>query len=111
MTYFCLQLAITPNGLIAHLLGPIEGQKHDAFKLVESGLLDKLQPLSLPNVQPHIVYGDPAYGVTLTILCTFCGQQLTRTSRERFQLKYEFSPCFRRVLIQKDNSTVCLSGL
>ncbi|CAH3170271.1 unnamed protein product [Porites evermanni] len=32
-----------PNGLIAHLFGPIEGKRHDAFMLGVSGLADKLR--------------------------------------------------------------------
>ena len=37
-----LQSLVTPNGLIAHLFGPIEGKRHDAFMLSESGLSSKL---------------------------------------------------------------------
>ena len=37
------QIVITPDGLIAHAFGPVEGCRHDAGVLGESGLLPLLQ--------------------------------------------------------------------
>ncbi|KXJ13842.1 protein ALP1-like isoform X2 [Exaiptasia diaphana] len=71
-----------PNGLIAHLFGPIEGRRHDAFMLGESGLADKLRPLQRPNGEPYVIYGDPAYGLTRNILAPFRGAQLTHDQQE-----------------------------
>ena len=39
------QSITAPNGLIAHMFGPIEGRRHDAFMLSISGLPCKLHPL------------------------------------------------------------------
>ena len=64
---------VTPNGLIAHLFGPIEGQRHDAFMLSESGLTLKLSQFTQANGQPFVVYGDPAYGVTQNIIAPLRG--------------------------------------
>ena len=50
------------------MYGPIEGRRHDAFMLGESGLLDKLRRFEKPNGDPYIIYGDPAYGLTLIII-------------------------------------------
>ena len=66
-----LQSLITPNGLIAHLFGSIEGKRHDAFMLAENGLASKLMRFNQANGQPYIVYGDPAYGISRNILAPF----------------------------------------
>lgn len=44
-----LQSIQAPNGLIAHMFGPIEGRRHDAFMLGVSDLLPKLQGFVQPN--------------------------------------------------------------
>lgn len=67
----------TPNGLIAHMFGPIEGRRHDAFMLAESGLQEKLIHITKPNGDPYVVYGDPAYGLSHNILAPFRGAHLT----------------------------------
>ncbi|KAK3733408.1 hypothetical protein QZH41_012167, partial [Actinostola sp. cb2023] len=58
---------VTPNGLIAHLFGPIEGRRHDAFMLGVSGLTARLQRFVKQNGEPYVIYGDPAYGITRNI--------------------------------------------
>ena len=79
----------TPNGLIAHLFGLIEGRRHDAYMLSESGLLEKLRPLTHANGDPCAVYGDPcavygdpACGVSLNIISLFHGSNLTAAERD-----------------------------
>ena len=62
---------MAPNGIIAHLFGPIEGRRHDAFMLGESNLLPLLAR------DPYVVYGDPAYGITRHIISLFRGAHLT----------------------------------
>lgn len=74
---FPLQSLETPNGLIAHLFGPIEGRRHDAFMLGESGLQDKLKYITKPNGEPFVIYGDPGYGLALNILASFRGFHFT----------------------------------
>ena len=37
------QSVVTPFGIVVHLYGPVEGKRHDASMLRESGLLDDLQ--------------------------------------------------------------------
>ena len=66
-----------PNGLIANLLGPIEGKRHDSFMLSESGLQEQLRNIRKPSGQPYVLYGDPAYGVTNNIIAPFRGADLT----------------------------------
>lgn len=79
---FKLQSVHAPNGLIAHLFGPIEGRRHDAFMLGESGLIHILQRFRKPNGEPYIIYGDPAYGNTRNILAPFRGARLTADQQE-----------------------------
>ena len=64
------------------MYGPIEGRRHDAFMLGESGLLDKLLRFEKPNGDPYIIYGDPAYGLTLNIMSPFRGAHLTDNEQE-----------------------------
>ena len=59
------------------MFGPIEGRRHDAYMLSESGIQNKLQRLTQPNGQPYLLYGDPAYGVSQNVISAFRGPQLT----------------------------------
>ena len=69
--------------MIAHLYGPIEGRRHDAFMLAESGLAQKLAHFNQPSGQPYVIYGDPAYGVSRNILAPFRGAQLTSQQQQQ----------------------------
>ena len=58
------QLVVTPDGLIALLFGPINGNRHDSFMLSKSQLIQKLRELMPEDGSNGIVwalYGDPAY--------------------------------------------------
>lgn len=95
---FLLQAVEAPNGLIAHLFGPIEGRRHDAFMLAVSGLQEKLIHITKPNGEPYVVYGDPAYGLSQNILAPFRGANLsaqqkqfnTRMSKVRTSVEWVF---------------------
>lgn len=71
------QSVVAPNGLIAHMFGPIEGRRHDAFMLGVSGLTDKLSRFQTPTGEPYVVYGDPAYGLARNIIGPFRGAHIT----------------------------------
>ena len=72
------QSVVAPNGLICHLFGPLEGRRHDAFMLRESGLLQELErKMNKANGDPYVIYGDPAYPVRRHILAPFRNAQLT----------------------------------
>ncbi|XP_070578741.1 uncharacterized protein [Ptychodera flava] len=66
-----------PNGLIAHMFGPIEGSRHDAYMLSESQLLPKLEQVQNGG-QVMCVYGDPAYPLRPELMGPFKGAHLTR---------------------------------
>ena len=41
--------------MIAHMFGPIEGRRHDAFMLGVSGLSAKLRRFVQPNGEPYVI--------------------------------------------------------
>ena len=56
------QAVVIPSGLVANLYGPVEGRRHDAGMLKESGLLIILQRRAVtPTGDILCIYGDPAY--------------------------------------------------
>ena len=60
------------------MYGPIPGRRHDAYMLsVISGLQSKLATITKPDRSPYVVYGDPAYGISRTILSPYRGNHLT----------------------------------
>ena len=77
-----MQSVVTPNGLVAHMFGPIEGRRHDAFMLGASGLTEKLRRFDQPSGQPYVIYGDPAYGISRNILAPYHSSQLTPEQRD-----------------------------
>ena len=69
----------TPNGLIAHLYGPVESRRHDAFLLHESGLLDELEAISRRHDNKVLcLYGDPAYPLRENLQVLFSTVNITR---------------------------------
>lgn len=62
---------MTPCGIIAHMFGPIEGSRHDAFMLAESGILNTL---SSSRFKDYCIYGDPAYPLRPQLLAPFSGE-------------------------------------
>ena len=62
-----------PNGLIAHMYGPVvEVKRHDVCMLAMSNLLPKLQ-LRAHNTHgnPLCIYGDPAYQIQVHLQAHF----------------------------------------
>jgi DDE superfamily endonuclease len=55
------QSVVTPDGLIALLHGPVNGNRHDSFLLRDSELLPQLESLMPINNIIYALYGDPAY--------------------------------------------------
>ena len=63
------QSSVTPNGLIAHMYGPVEGKRHDARMLTISSLLLKLQQYARDTQGRRLcIYGDPAYQINVNLL-------------------------------------------
>ena len=71
------QAIVAANGLIANLFGPMEGRRHDAAMLWESGVLDRLQHLNRANGEPLCIYGDSAYPLRPNLIRPFQGPLIT----------------------------------
>lgn len=66
------QSILTPDGLIVHMFGPIEGRRHDSHMLRLSALLLELQQFSRDdNGAIFYIYGDPAYPLSEYLMCGF----------------------------------------
>ena len=71
------QSVVVPNGLIAHLYGSVEGRHHDAFLLLESGLLGTTSSKH-GQAQPTAEHRCTAFMETQPILCELtCFHQFT----------------------------------
>ena len=71
-----------PNGIIGHLFCLMEGQRNDAYLLLESGILQTFAtfafqediPANAPAEQCTFqVFGDLAYGLSPHIVSPFSG--------------------------------------
>ena len=79
------QIVTTPDGLIAHAFGPVEGCRHDAGVLGESGLLPLLQQnMNGPGGVPYALYGDAAYPLSGYIQKGFQGAAAQAPHRQLF---------------------------
>ena len=72
------QAVAIPNGLVANLYGPVEGRRHDAGMLKDSGLLNSLQRHAhTPMGDILCIYGDPAYPLRPQLMCPYHDNALT----------------------------------
>lgn len=97
------QAIVTPDGIIAHLFGPVEGLNHDAAVLTESCILDILDIHAYgPNGTSLQIYGDPAYGIHEHLIAPFQGaaipvnEQLWNRAMSRVRIVVEW--CFKEIL-------------
>ena len=66
------QSVALPNGLIGNLYGPVEGRRHDAGMLKDSGLLDMLEAVAYsPRGEVMCLYGDPAYPLRPNLIAPY----------------------------------------
>jgi len=63
-----------PNGLIGNLFGPMNGRRHDAALLAESGILQECEArMNTTDGQPMYLYGDPAYPLRPHLMVPYKG--------------------------------------
>ena len=76
------------DGMIVNLHGPVEGRRHDAFLLTDSGLLPQLEAnMDRPNPVPgspavYSLYGDPAYPLHAHLLRPHRGRNLPAAEQQ-----------------------------
>jgi len=95
------QSLVTPDGLIAHIYGPIEGRRHDCALLKLSLLCECLK--AHPEFENFVIYGDPAYPVSSQFISPFKGAHLTadmaefnkRMAGSRIAVEWGFSEILR----------------
>lgn len=95
------QSLVTPDGLIAHMFGPIEGRRHDCALLKLSMLREYLK--AHPEFANFVIYGDPAYPISSQFISPFKGARLTaemaefnkRMSGCRIAVEWGFSEILR----------------
>ena len=94
------QAIMTPFGIMVHLYGPIEGQRHDARILRMSGLLDQLAqhiPRHGPNPNDvFVLYGDSAYPLRAYLQAPFGGAHITPAERQFNSLMSKSRICVER---------------
>ncbi|KAF0732692.1 hypothetical protein AaE_009216 [Aphanomyces astaci] len=73
------QTVVTPDGLISHVFGPIEGRRHDLTLLRKSCLENVIA--SNPKFRVYIIYGGPAYGRSDQLASPFSGARLTEAQK------------------------------
>ena len=70
---------VTPDGIISHVFGPVEGRRHDAAVLRLSGLQETL---SDDRFSGYTLYGDPAYPVNKFLVSPYKSATLTPEEAE-----------------------------
>ncbi|KAK3722869.1 hypothetical protein QZH41_020457 [Actinostola sp. cb2023] len=116
------QSVALPNGLIGNLYGPVEGRKHDAGMLADSGLLGELQQFAFsPTGQPMCIYGDPAYPLRVhlqgpfknAILTPLMQQFNSSMSEVRISVEWLFADIvnYFKFMDFKKNLKACLSSV
>ena len=61
----------------------VEGKRHDAAMLVDSGLLDSLQQNAHSTMhEPLCIYGDPAYPLRVHLQAPYRGAVMTQQMQE-----------------------------
>lgn len=92
------QSMIFPNGLIAHLYGPMCGRRHDCALLRESGLM----PLFYARAPNFTLYGDKGYPIQQSLIAPYRGigltQQQENFNREMSKIRTSVEWGFGKIL-------------
>ncbi|GMF40638.1 unnamed protein product [Phytophthora fragariaefolia] len=102
------QTLVTPDGLISHLFGPVDGRRHDMFMLNKSGLKRELE--TNPAFHNKLIYGDPAYGCTNLFCCPYKGCRVNAPP-EGTQQGYECCARIGGVVVWRNHQVFFVSGL
>ena len=80
----CLKyhLLLSPDGIVIHIYGPVEGRHHDDTVYKQSGLEDLLnRHFHSPDGSPLFIYGDPAYSVSGHVMTPYKGAAIPADQR------------------------------
>ncbi|KAJ3534442.1 hypothetical protein NMY22_g6924 [Coprinellus aureogranulatus] len=74
---------ISPDGIIMHVFGPVDGRRHDETVYKESGLEELLAKhfWKPGGKHPLFIYGDPAYSMGPHIMVPYKGPTIDRQQR------------------------------
>ncbi|OWZ19401.1 hypothetical protein PHMEG_0006359 [Phytophthora megakarya] len=74
------QTVVTPDGIISHLFGLVDGRRQDLLMLNESKLKDILHN----NLTFHnkLIFDDPAYGCSNVFCCPYKGCRINAPEKE-----------------------------
>jgi len=81
----CLKyhILLSPDGLVIHIYGPVEGRRHDETVYKQSGLGEILEKhFWTPEGERLFIYGDPAYSVSGHVLSPYKGPALTEAEQQ-----------------------------
>lgn len=70
-----------PNGIIANLFGPVNGRRHDAHVLAQSGLMNKLEQKFHGFRLPPYIYSDTGYPLKKNLIVPFKGAVTIRQKK------------------------------
>ncbi|KAF0694078.1 Aste57867_15017 [Aphanomyces stellatus] len=73
------QTLVTPDGMISHAFGPVEGRRHD-LTILRRSELERILKLD-SRFDGYIIYGDPAYGKSAHFASPFSGANVTAAQR------------------------------
>ncbi|KAF0729938.1 hypothetical protein Ae201684P_014315 [Aphanomyces euteiches] len=95
------QTLVTPDGIIVHVFGPVEGRRHDLTILRRSKLETALK--NDQRFRGYIIFGDPAYGRSEQFASPFSGSRINAAqhevnksmSRVRVSIEWSYSQIIR----------------
>jgi hypothetical protein len=73
------QAIATPDGLISHFFGPVEGRRHDVVVLRESGIQARLEGDAA--FAGYVIYGDGGYACKSFLVAPYRGAELSPDQR------------------------------
>ena len=76
------QSVVSPDGMMSHFFGPMEGRRHDSALYYESGLDEQLQLIYSANGEVMCIYGDSAYALRRYLITPFKGANVTDLQHE-----------------------------
>ncbi|PXF46694.1 hypothetical protein BWQ96_03520 [Gracilariopsis chorda] len=84
------QALSTPDGLIFHIFGPVEGRRHDMMVYRHSNIDEELSTTLCIYGTQYYIYGDPAYVIRPYLIIGYGGAFLTEKQK---QFNKEMSAC------------------